>query len=73
MRHREIKIYIDGVLVAKLRSDKPLHDCITSFVKTRRVIGIHLDGRRVKCADDRGHEAEQLVAPRFTVRCPSDL
>lgn len=67
MRMRPIKIYIDGVFVATHRSDKPLSECVTSFVRTRRVIGIHLDGRRVKVVDDRGHSAEQIVAQRFIV------
>lgn len=63
MRHREIKIYIDGVLVAKHRSDKTLPEVVISFVKTRRVIGIHLDGRTVKVEDPAGRSFEQTVTP----------
>ncbi len=63
MKLRPVKIYIDGVLVAKHMSDKPLDTVCSSFVKTRRVIGIHLDGRTVKAEDPRGMFFEQLVSP----------
>ena len=62
MKCRLIKIYINGVLVAKHLSDKPLSDCVTSFIRTRRVIGIHLDGRVVRAEDPRGIFREEIVA-----------
>lgn len=67
MKLRVVKIYIDNVLVAKHTSDKPLEAVIDSFVKSRRVIGIHLDGRTVKVADERGAFDEKQVGPRSTL------
>lgn len=64
MKLRLVKIYIDGALVAKHMSDKPLADCITSFVRTRRIIGIHLDGRTVKVADGRSESELRVATPQ---------